>query len=148
MSKYNILKKISSKYILSSIFSYFNYKTKLKIVKYSKQYQSKFGINIFSYQRIFVFKNIYKRLQKEKGKDEITLYYDTIYPHKISILYVLSKNNINKNIKKDLLNSFFSDIYTEYSKNIYVIYEIVKEPIQLEDFKNLITINNPIKIIY
>ena len=139
--KSNILKKISSKYILQLILSYLHYRTQLKIFQYSKKFQAKLGINIFTYQKFYIFKDIYRKLQKRE--DKIEFYYNYHYKKK-SLLYLFeSKELKDKKVQKEILNNFFLDIYQEYSKNIYVI---IEDSIKYEYFLNLISINTPIKI--
>jgi len=137
----NILSNISSEYTLKLILSYLKYRTQLKIFQYSKRFQAILGMNIFTYQKFSIFKDIYSTLQK--GEAKIEFYFYNCYK-KISVLSLFERNEIKDRSKqKDLLNKLFLDVYKEYSKNIYVI---INDSIQYEYFLDLISINVPIKI--
>ena len=137
----NILSNISSEYTLKLILSYLKYRAQLKIFQYSKRFQAILGMNIFTYQKFSIFKDIYSTLQK--GEDKIEFYFYNCYK-KISLLDLFERNEIkDRNKQRDLLNKLFLDVYKEYSKNIYVI---IDDSIQYEYFLDLISINVPIKI--
>ena len=137
----NILSNISSEYTLKLTLSYLNYRAQLKLFQYSKKFQRILGMNIFTYQKFSIFKDIYATLQK--GEDKIEFYYNDC-DKEGTLLNLFERNKIkDKNEQKDLLNKLFLDVYKEYSKNIYVI---IDDSIQYENFLDLISINAPIKI--
>ena len=138
----NILKNISSQYILEFILYHLKNRAQLKIFNYSKEFQTKLGINIFSYQNLFIFKEVYSTIKK--GDDKIEINFDPLYDEQISLLDIFERKEIkDRDEQKKLLNNLFLDLYQRYSKNIYIV---INETIQYEYFLDLISINAPIKI--
>ena len=135
--KKNLLKRISSKVSLKLILSYILYRKKLIFFQYSKEFQTLLGINIFTYQKLYIFNT----LTIQKVEDKIELYYKH---KKNSLLNLLLKKGIkDSNEQNKILTKYFLDIYTEYSKNIYII---IDDLITDDEFLNLISIKAPIKI--
>ena len=62
-----MLKNIKSSYFIKIVFSYLDEGTKLKIIKYNKIFQNKFGINLINYKLYSGRYIIYET--KEKGKE-------------------------------------------------------------------------------
>ena len=131
--KKNLLKKISSKYIFKLILSHIFYKKQLIIFQHSKEFQKILGINIFSYQKLYIFNSVHFKITEDK----IELDYS-------NVLDILEDKGIkDTNKQKEILTKYFLDIYNEYSKNICIN---IDKYISYNQFLILASIKAPIKI--
>lgn len=131
--KKNLLKKISSKYIFKLILSHIFYKKQLIIFQHSKEFQKILGINIFSYQKLYIFNSVHFKITEDK----IELDYS-------NVLDILEEKGIkDTNKQKEILTKYFLDIYNEYSKNICIN---IDKYISYNQFLILASIKAPIKI--
>ena len=113
MESKTILEKVKSQYILQIIFEYINnYNFKYDLIKYSKFWQTKFGIG----------KNYYQALYFNKIDMNFTNYFNKY----ILCPDVYDKNILNKNLEDDL---------TKYKIKLDVLKEYINEQIKIPNLK-------------
>ena len=77
MSNITEISKLSDDYILKNVFSYLNYRTALKIIKYNKTLQKRIGITIKNYKKEENFPK-YQYIKQSKIVAEHEHYYGDI----------------------------------------------------------------------
>ena len=138
--KKDLLKIIHSKSNLKLILSHIFYKKQLIFFQNSKEFQKLLGINIFSYQKLYIFNSVHFKIIDDK----IELDYSNVNRTSCSLLDLLKNKGIkNTNEQKEILKKYFLDIYNEYSKNIYIN---IDQYITYNEFLILTSIKAPIKI--
>ena len=125
MENASILEKIISKYLFENIFSYIKIDKDIfpyKLFKYSKLFQKRIGINLFSYKKIYIEKRFFweKYLYSYKYKEENNIFFDRFKTKK-----KLEQKKLNYNIS----NSELEDIVITYFEKY-----IAKHEVALIDF--------------
>ena len=115
MENISILDKIISKYLFEKIFSFINDEQKIfpyKLFKYSKLFQRKIGIDLFSYKKIYIEKRFFweRYLYSYKYKDD-NIFFDRFKSKKKleqkKLYYNISDNDLT-NIVIDYLKKYVS----------------------------------------
>ena len=113
MENISILDKIISKYLFEKIFSFINDEQKIfpyKLFKYSKLFQRKIGIDLFSYKKIYIEKRFFweRYLYSYKYKDD-NIFFDRFKSKKKleqkKLYYNISDNDLT-NIVFDYLKKY------------------------------------------
>ena len=117
MSK-RVLTKITSKYIIRTIFDYIKDKNfSYKLFFYSKSFQQKINIELYDYQILYLIKNDINLEEYLTYNDynETNDYFDKNIIKK-NLNFDLSYNNIDININKEIIIKYFNLYLNSFNK--------------------------------
>ena len=128
----NKLERISSKYIIRTLFSYLKVGKSLKIIKINKKLMERIDINSFHYQ-LYSLYSLFKDTKSDNINDILDSPYMELYPDdiKCEVIFRLMKK------KKSLQDYNFIDIYDD--KNVNLIIKLIDK--YNYDFKFIIKDN-------